>query len=77
MSSLKQIAANRHNALKSTEPGTPEGKRRSRCNALRHGLTAETVIGEDASDYETFEANVIGHAPANGKDAPTCALAAC
>ena len=61
MSSLKQIAANRHNALKSTGPGTPEGKRRSRCNALRHGLTAETVIGvlEDASDYEAFEANVI------------------
>ena len=61
MSSLKQIAANRRNALKSTGPLTPEGKERSRCNAVRHGLTAETVIAalEDAEDYQAFEAAVI------------------
>jgi hypothetical protein len=60
MSSFKQIAANRRNALKSTGPMTLEGKQRSRCNGLRHGLTAETVIGvlEDANDYEAFEAAV-------------------
>ena len=53
MTSLKQIAANRRNAAKSTGPRTEEGKQRSRRNAVRHGLTAETVIGamEDAEDY--------------------------
>jgi hypothetical protein len=32
----------------------------SRCNAVRHGLTAETVIGvlEDAEDYKAFEAAI-------------------
>ena len=30
------------------------------CNAVRHGLTAETVIGtlEDAEDYRAFEATI-------------------
>jgi hypothetical protein len=49
------------NAQKSTGPITEEGRQRSRYNAVRHGLTAETVIGalEDAEDYKTFEAAVI------------------
>ena len=56
MTSFRQIAANRRNATKSTGPTTAEGKQRSRCNAVRHGLTAETVIGalEDAEDYKAL-----------------------
>src|SRR3954467_3711896 len=61
MTSYKQIEANRRNARRSTGPTTEEGKLRSRRNAVRHGLTAETVIGalEDAEDYKAFEAAVI------------------
>ena len=61
MTSFRQIEANRRNALKSTGPTTEAGKQRSRCNAVRHGLTAETVIGalEDAEDYKAFEAAII------------------
>src|ERR1700738_5101774 len=61
MTSYRQIEANRRNALKSTGPKTEAGKQASRCNAVRHGLTAETVIGalEDAEDYKAFEAAII------------------
>ena len=57
MTSFRQIDANRRNARLSTGPTTEEGKRKSRRNALRHGLTAETVIDalEDAQDYAAFE----------------------
>jgi hypothetical protein len=61
MTSFRQIEANRRNALRSTGPKTEEGKERSRRNALRHGLAAETVIEglEDREDYGAFEAAVI------------------
>jgi hypothetical protein len=61
MTSFKQIEANRRNARKSTGPITEEGKLQSRCNAVRHGLMAETVISalEDADDYKAFEAAIV------------------
>jgi hypothetical protein len=57
MASDKQIIANQKNARRSTGPRTESGKRRSRRNAIRHGLTAETVIDilEDPADYRAFE----------------------
>src|ERR1700716_1815406 len=61
MTSFRQFEANRRNAQRSTGPKTEEGKRRSRRNAVRHGLCAETVIEivEDVEDYKGFEAAVI------------------
>jgi hypothetical protein len=61
MTSWRQWQANRLNALRSTGPRTGDGKRISRRNALRHGLTAETVIDglEDSEDYRGFEAAII------------------
>ncbi len=61
MTSLRQIEANRHNALKSTGPKTEYGKQRSRRNALRHGFTAETVIEplENPEEYRALEDAIV------------------
>jgi hypothetical protein len=60
MASFSQIKANRRNALRSAGQRTEAGKRRSRCNAVRHGLTAETVIEvlENPEDYKAFESRL-------------------
>ena len=61
MATPRQIAANRLNARKSTGPRTFAGKRRSRRNALPHGLTAETAIDvfENPEDYRKFHQNFV------------------
>ena len=53
MATLKQIEANRRNALKSTGPRTPEGKAVVSLNSLRHGLRARTVVlpGENRHEF--------------------------
>src|SRR5580698_487212 len=53
MISDKQIEANRANALLSTGP-TEEGKKRSRLNALRHGITGQvtTMTDEDRAAHD-------------------------
>jgi hypothetical protein len=43
MTSERQIAANRRNALRSTGPRTLAGKAKIRANAVKHGLAARTV----------------------------------
>ncbi len=50
-----RAAVNRSNAQHSTGPRTEAGKHRSSLNAIRHGLTAQTVVlpSEDPTAYET------------------------
>ena len=56
MTSVRQIEANRCNALRSTGSKTETGKQRASQNAVRHGLTAETVIIPlEDPDYKAFE----------------------
>ena len=52
MTSERKTEANRRNAARSTGPRTREGKK-VRLNAVKHGLTATTVIlpHEDAEAY--------------------------
>ena len=44
MATAAQIQANRRNAQKSTEPKTERGKAHAKLNAIKHGLTARTIM---------------------------------
>ena len=55
MATIKQINANRKNALLSKGPKTDLGKINSSKNSLKHGLTAkQLVIGEDLKEFEKY-----------------------
>jgi hypothetical protein len=68
MSSAAQVLANQSNALLSTGPKTEEGKKKSSLNAMRHGLTGQTIVmpHEDMQAYVAFRKDMEAHLqPAN------------
>lgn len=48
-----KLLANRQNSLSSTGPKTPEGKRRSSLNAVRHSITGQ-IVCKTAEELEHF-----------------------
>ncbi len=60
MCSARKTAANRENSKKSTGPKSAEGRNVVRRNALKHGLTAETLVVEGA-DAEAFRQMAESH----------------
>ncbi len=70
--SVRRSAANLRNALKSTGPRTPAGRRRSSLNALKHGLytrsqlEAMVDLGEDTREFHRLHRGLISSLePAN------------
>ncbi len=65
MATLRQIAANRLNAQKSTGPKTEEGKAQSCRNALVHGISGDGVVLPDEQEtaFETRMRAWLSHYP--------------
>jgi hypothetical protein len=63
-----RAAVNKSNAQKSTGPRTEAGKQRSSLNALRHGLTGQTVVlpTEDHSAYQRHSQAFLDEYQPNG-----------
>ena len=60
MATIKQINANKKNALLSKGPKTNLGKLNSSKNSLKHGLTAkQLVIGENLKEFEQYRDQMI------------------
>ncbi len=55
MASNRQTRADRRNAQKSTGPRTPEGKAKTRFNALKYGIHADQIVlpTEDEDEWRT------------------------
>jgi hypothetical protein len=61
VTSLRQIAANRRNATRSTGPITAQGKARSSRNARRHGLSVPVCRASAvAADIGEFALQLVG-----------------
>ena len=54
MTSQRKIEANRRNAARSTGPRTEAGKKKVSLNAVKHGLTATTLVVLPHEDEEAY-----------------------
>ncbi|HLG95488.1 MAG TPA: hypothetical protein VKX49_04160 [Bryobacteraceae bacterium] len=63
MPSLRKSQSARENGAKSRGPKTKAGKQRSSQNAIRHGLTAQTIVlpCEDPADYQRLLDGYLQH----------------
>ena len=58
MTSERKIEANKRNSKRSTGPKTEEGKKKVSLNAVKHGLTATTVVVLPHEDAEAYRKRV-------------------